>query len=66
MACGRVEDLGPYLQASLGRRQQRAYEAAMRSDLRNLATAQEMYFTGHASYSPHSRPSTYSASRRAP
>jgi len=57
-----VEDLGPYLQASLGRRQQRAYEAAMRSDLRNLATAQEMYFTGHASYSPSLQALTYSAS----
>jgi hypothetical protein len=57
-----VEDLGPYLQASLGRRQERAYEAAMRSDLRNLATAQEMYFAGHASYSPSLQALTFSPS----
>jgi hypothetical protein len=57
-----VEGLGPYLQASLGRRQGRAYEAAMRSDLRNLATAQQMYFAGHASYSPSLEALTYSPS----
>ena len=45
-----LEDLGPYLQASLGRRQERAYEAEMRSTLRNLVTAQEMYFADHGSY----------------
>jgi hypothetical protein len=46
-----LQDLGPYLQASLGRRQERAYEAAMRSDLRNLVNSQEMYLAGHATYS---------------
>jgi hypothetical protein len=34
----------------------------MRSDLRNLATAQEMYFAGHASYSPSLQALTYSPS----
>jgi ABC-type transporter MlaC component len=57
-----VEDLGPYLQASLGRRQERAYEAAMRSDLRNLATAQEIYLSGHATYSASLQDLTYSPS----
>ena len=45
-----LEDLGPYLQTSLGRRQERAHEAEMRSTLRNLVTAQEMYFADHGSY----------------
>jgi len=57
-----IEDLGPYLQASLGRRQERAYEAAMRSDLRNLVTAQEIYFSGHATYSASLQDLTYSPS----
>src|SRR5439155_16832727 len=34
-----VEDLGPYMRASLERRRERAYESAMRSALRNLVTA---------------------------
>ena len=45
-----IEDLGPYLQASLGGRQERAHEAEMRSTLRSLVTAQEMYFADHGSY----------------
>ena len=45
-----IEDLGPYLQVSLGQRQERAHEAEMRSTLRNLVTAQEMYFVDHGSY----------------
>jgi len=57
-----LEDLGPYLRASLGRRQERANEAAMRSDLRNLATAQEIYFSGHATYSASLQDLTYSPS----
>ena len=57
-----VEDLGPYLQASVARRRERAYEAAMRSDLRNLATAQQMHFAGHATYSPSLEALTYSPS----
>jgi len=57
-----VEDLGPYLRISFGQKLARAYEAAMRSDLRNLATAQEMYFAGHASYSPSLEALTYSPS----
>ncbi len=57
-----VEDLGPYMRISFGQKLARAYEAAMRSDLRNLATAQEMYFTGHASYSPSLQALTYSPS----
>jgi len=57
-----VEDLGPYLQASLGRRQERAHETEMRSDLRNLVTAQEIYFSGHATYAPSLEALTYSPS----
>ena len=57
-----VEDLGPYLHASLGRRQERAHEAEMRSDLRNLVTAQEIYFSGHATYSASLQDLTYSPS----
>ena len=57
-----IEDLGPYLQASLGRRQERAHEAEMRSDLRNLVTAQEIYFSGHATYSASLQDLTYSPS----
>jgi len=45
-----LEDLGPYLRASSGRRQERAHEAEMRSTLRNLVMAQEMYFADHGSY----------------
>src|SRR5437667_8922558 len=56
-----LEDLGPYLQASLGRRQERAYEAEMRSDLRNLVTAQEIYFAGHPTYAPSPGALTYAA-----
>ncbi len=47
-----IEDLGPYMRASLARRLDRAYEAAMRSDLRNLVTAQAMYFADHGTYAP--------------
>ncbi|PYO89773.1 MAG: hypothetical protein DMD58_08440 [Gemmatimonadetes bacterium] len=57
-----IEDLGPYLQASLGRRQERAHEAEMRSDLRNLVTAQEIYFSGHATYSASLQDLSYSPS----
>lgn len=57
-----IEDLGPYLQASLGRRQERAHEAEMRSDLRNLVTAQEIYFAGHATYAPSLEALTYAPS----
>src|SRR5437667_4699688 len=57
-----LEDLGPYLQASLGRRQERAHEAEMRSDLRNLVTAQEIYFAGHATYAPSLEALTYAPS----
>ncbi len=45
-----VEDLGPYLQASFERRLERAYEAAMKSALRNLVTAQGAYFADHMTY----------------
>ena len=45
-----VEDLGPYMRASLERRRERAYESAMRSALRNLVTAQAAYYVDHASY----------------
>lgn len=45
-----IEDLGPYRQASFARRLERAYEAAMRSDLRNLVTAQAVYFADHGTY----------------
>ena len=57
-----VEDLGPYLRISFGQKLERAYEAAMRSDLRNLATAQQMYFAEHASYSPSLEALAYSPS----
>ena len=57
-----VEDLGPYIRISYGQKLERAYEAAMRSDLRNLATAQQMYFADHASYSPSLEALTYSPS----
>jgi DUF2939 family protein len=57
-----LQDLGPYLQASLGRRQERAYEAAMRSDLRNLLNSQEMYLAGHATYSRSLEALTFSPS----
>ena len=57
-----VEDLGPYLRISFGQKLERAYEAAMRSDLRNLATAQQMYFAEHASYSPSLEALVYSPS----
>ena len=57
-----VEDLGPYIRISFGQKLERAHEAAMRSDLRNLATAQEMYFAGHATYSPSLQALTYSPS----
>jgi len=46
-----VEGLGPYMRAGFERRQGRAYEAEMRSDLRNLMTAQDAYFAEHATYS---------------
>ena len=57
-----VEDLGPYMRASLERRRERAYESAMRSALRNLVTAQEIYFSGHATYSASLQDLTYSPS----
>jgi hypothetical protein len=45
-----VEGLGPYIRAGFERRRRRAYEAEMRSDLRNLVTAQAIYFADHATY----------------
>jgi len=45
-----VEDLAPYLQASLDPRLERAYEAEMRSALRNLVNAEGMYFADHGTY----------------
>ncbi len=45
-----VEDLGPYFRASLERRLERAHEAEMTSALRNLVTAQAMYFADHMTY----------------
>ncbi len=41
----------------------KAYAAAMRSDLRNLASAQESYFYQHASYSADSTALRFSTSR---
>jgi len=46
-----VEGLGPYMRAGLERRQGRVYEVEMRSDLRNLMTAEDAYFAEHATYS---------------
>jgi hypothetical protein len=45
-----VEGLGPYMRAGFERRRGRAYEAEMRSDLRNLMAAEERYFAEHATY----------------
>ena len=47
-----VEDLAPYLQASLDPRLERAYEMEMRSALRNLVNAEGMYFADHGTYTP--------------
>ena len=47
-----VEDLGPYLHASLAPRLERAHELEMRSALRNLLTAEGAYFADHGTYSP--------------
>lgn len=47
-----VEDLGPYVRGTFERKSERAYEAAMRAYLRNLATAQDAYFAEHATYAP--------------
>lgn len=46
-----VQGLGPYLRAGFERRRGRGYEAEMRSDLRNLVTAEDEYFGEHATYS---------------
>ncbi len=46
-----VEGLGPYMRAGFEGRRGRAYEAEMRSDLRNLMTAQDAYFAERATYS---------------
>ena len=45
-----VEDLAPYLHASLEPRLERAYELEMRSDLRNLVNSEGAYFAGHGTY----------------
>lgn len=45
-----VEGLGPYMRAGFERRRGLAYVAEMRSDLRNLASAEERYFAEHATY----------------
>lgn len=45
-----VEGLGPYMRAGFERRRGRAYEAEMRSDLRNLMSAEERYFAEHGTY----------------
>ena len=45
-----VEGLGPYMRAGFERRRGRAYEAEMRSDLRNMISAEEAYFADHATY----------------
>ena len=45
-----VEGLAPYMRSAVEGRYQRAYEAELRSDLRNLVTAQAVYFTDHAAY----------------
>ena len=45
-----VEGLGPHMRAGFERRQGRAYEAEMRSALRNLVTAQGAYFADHHTY----------------
>ncbi len=47
-----VEDLGPYLHASLAPRLERAHELEMRSALRTLLTAEGAYFADHGTYSP--------------
>jgi hypothetical protein len=47
-----VEGLGPFMRAGFERRRGRAYEAAMRSDLRNMMSAEEAYFAEHATYAP--------------
>lgn len=47
-----VEGLGPYMRAGFERRRGRAYEAEMRSDLRNMMSAEEAYFAEHATYTP--------------
>jgi hypothetical protein len=45
-----VEGMGPYMRAGFERRRGRAYEAEMRSNLRNLVTAEEAYFAEHGTY----------------
>src|SRR5207249_9132220 len=45
-----VEDLAPYLHASLEPRVERAYDLEMRSDLRNLVNSEGAYFAGHGTY----------------
>ena len=45
-----VEDLAPYLHASLEPRLERAHELEMRSDLRNLVNSEGAYFAGHGTY----------------
>ena len=56
----KIEDLAPALTAARGRRLERAYEAAMESDLRNLVTAEAMYFADHGAYTTSLRALTYS------
>ena len=43
-----IREFTPEMQAA---ERERAYQAAMKSDLRNLAVAQEMYFSDHETYS---------------
>jgi len=57
-----VEDLGRICRPRWAAAASARTKRRLRSDLRNLATAQEMYFTGHASYSPSLQALTYSAS----
>ena len=45
-----VEGLGPYMRAGFERRRGLASVAEMRSDLRNLMSAEERYFAEHATY----------------
>jgi hypothetical protein len=45
-----VEGLGPYMRAGFERRRGLAYVAEMRSDLRNMMSAEEAYFAEHATY----------------
>jgi len=45
-----VAGLGPYLRAGFERRRDRAYELEMRSDLRNMMTAEGRYFAEHGTY----------------